>query len=979
LHRDPSRLPLTSVILNHMEHETELDFEGLELSYSYRPRAFEIFEWQVNVEMLPDGVDLQLSYNTDLFDQETIERRLEEYETLMRALVAAPDAPMDSLPLLGTAERALLDRFNDTASHSTPPEQPEGLVHERMALQVGRTPDAAAVEFEGRALSYAELDGCANRLARHLVEQGFGPGQLAAICVNRSPWMVVSLLAVLKAGGAYVPLDPGYPAARLSYILEDSEAAVMLTEGAVSGGLPKHGARTVLLDAPGLLDFGDADPLGIDVSGASIAYVIYTSGSTGKPKGVEVPHSALANFLASMAREPGLGPDDVLVAVTTLAFDIAGLELFLPLVTGAKLVLASRQVAADGESLMALLARCDATIMQATPATWRLMIEAGWAGDNGLRALCGGEAITPELVAELRPRCKELWNMYGPTETTIWSTVARLEVGEPVTIGRPIDNTQVHVLDDNMQRLPIGVTGELYIGGAGVARGYRHRPGLTAERFVRDHFGVGSTPRLYRTGDLGRYRSDGQLECLGRRDHQVKIRGYRIELGEIEAVLEQHSDVREAVVVDREDERVGRYLVAWFVSHADEPPSRRELREHLGRQLPDYMIPPVFSELDAIPRLPNGKVDRAALPRSRGSRVEVERHLAEPRDDFELRLQSLWKNVLGVESVGITDNFFDLGGHSLLAMRLLAEIEASFGISLALPRLVEAPTIEHLADLFRKGEVPAKLDELLLIREPTGGATRPPIFCICGIFLYRDLAQRMHPEHPVYAVFLQSELDLIHAGDGRAWPSTEDMAAKYLELVRRVQPEGPYFITGVSFGGVLAFEMAQQLRADGQEVGLVALLDTPCTGDKRPSIMKRAIFHARQVRQQGAEYLTRRLRLGGQDEQPLLEVEPVQVGTGAQQTKRFGSARQRLFLDAMRRYQARSYDGRIELFLASRRSEAEALLGDPMLAWRAVASGRLMVHTVPGDHLGILRAPDVEVLARKLQTSVDAVLEERAG
>ncbi len=967
LHRDPSRLPLVSVILNHIEHETELAFEGLDVEYRYRPRAFEIFEWQLNVEVVEDGAELQLNYNTDLFDEASVERRLEEFETLLRALAAAPDAAIASLPLLGARERELLERFNDTEPRGPLP----GLVHERVRLAAAERPDEVALSCDGRSFTRGELQARADRLARRLAEEGFRPGDLAAVCLERSPEMLVALLAVLNAGGAYVPLDPTHPAARLAYVLEDSEATLLLTQGTVQARLPRHGAKTLLLDDEALFTDGPADPPDIEVPRESLAYVIYTSGSTGKPKGVEVPHRALANFLASMEREPGLGADDVLVAVTTLAFDIAGLELFLPLVTGARLVLAGAHVTADGESLMALLARSGATVMQATPATWRLMIEAGWAGDSGLKALCGGEAITPELVEQLRPRVRELWNMYGPTETTIWSTIARLEPREPVTIGRPIDRTQVHVLDGNLQRLPVGVVGEIHIGGEGVARGYRHRPGLTAERFLRDRFRTEPGAKLYKTGDLGRFRADGRLECLGRIDHQVKIRGYRIELGEIEAVLEAHPEVRSAVVIDREDEKTGRYLEAWFVAEAGERPSRTSLREHLAKQLPDYMIPPVFGELDSIPRTPNNKVDRAALPQAKGSRLEVERHVAEPRDDIELRLQALWRRVLGVERVGVSDDFFDLGGHSLLAVRLLGEVETSFGWTVPLPRLLEAPTIEQLATLLRRGERPVRLDELMVLREASGETTRPPVFFICGIFLYRALAQRLHEGHPAYAAFLQAEVEMLHAGSEARAPSVEEMAARYLELVRRERPEGPYVLAGVSFGGVLAFEMAQQLRAAGEDVPLVALLDAPRTGDRRPSLARRAMFHARKVRREGAGYLARRLRGGAAD--PVLEVDPVQAGEGAARTAELGALRQRLFLDAMRRYRARPYDGRLELFTASRRSEAEQLVGDPIEAWRAVAPA-LLVHTVPGDHLGILREPNVEVLGSKLQASLDAAL-----
>jgi len=1003
LPRDASRMPLMSVLFNYQRHEDELVFDGLGFQYTYDARAFEVFDWQLNTESLRDELMLEMNFNTDLFDRSSIERRLDEFEVFLRALVAQPTEPIARLPLLGASDREILARLNDTSgatatrlpaatgSEASAPPPAARPVHEQVEAEARRAPERIAVQYEGQQLAYGELIDASQALARRLMALGVRPGVLVGVCVERSPRMVVAVLAVLAAGGAYVPLDPSHPAGRLGFVLEDAEVYVLITESALRDRLPHHGAHLVLLDvpeepeasAPGTVASSPPEGSLPAVDADDLAYVIYTSGSTGRPKGVEIRHAALSNLVASMRQQPGFGRDDVLLAVTTLAFDIAGLELYVPLVSGGRVVIASREAASDGDLLVALLARTSPTVMQATPATWRLLLDAGWAGDRSLSVLCGGEALSPELAATLIGRCAALWNLYGPTETTIWSTVARLEPGGPVTIGRPIAATQVHIVDSRLQPLPVGVPGEICIGGAGLARGYRHRPGLTAERFVHAGWAAeAGSPggRLYRTGDIGRVRADGRIECFGRLDHQVKIRGYRIELGEIEAVLESHPGVSEAVVVARENPQTGTFLAAYFTASGDPAPERAALREHLARLLPDYMVPPVFSRLDSIPRTPNGKVDRQALPEPRGSRLEVQRLLVDARDDTELRLLTLWRRLLGHPALGITDDFFAAGGHSLLAVRMASDVAASFGIELPLPRLVEMATVEKLALWLREGDKAPSLSELLLLRDGEAHG-EAPVFCICGIFLYRDLARSLRPGRAVHAAFLESELEGLQAG--AATPDVRRMAADYLALVRTVRPHGPYVFVGASFGGVLAYEMAQQARAAGEPVELVGLLDSPATGRHSAPLWARARFHARQLRAQGPGYLGERLRArreGRAAGEVALQLDPVQarpdgrpaVRSGAMvEAERLRGLRQQLFLEAMRRYDAPPYDGRVVLIRASQPVVGDELLADAVEAWSRLTSGRLLVSTVPGDHLGILRPPAVLELAAALQRALD--------
>ncbi len=600
-------------------------------------------------------------------------------------------------------KRALLARL--LAEKAKGGGRPSGRgAHHAIEAQAARTPDAVAVGFGDRTLTYRELDARANRLAHRLRALGVGPETLVGLCVERSAEMVVGLLGVLKAGGAYVPLDPGFPPGRIAMMLEDARVRVLITEQDLREALPSGDAEVVCLDSDwsGIEGLPETAP-DVAISPENLAYVIYTSGSTGKPKGVQVTHGALANFLASMAGLLGVADRDVLLAVTTLSFDIAALEMYLPLTVGGRVEVLPREVAADGGRLAARLGRDDVTMLQATPATWRLLLEGGWKGTPGLAILCGGEALPRALADRLLDKGRALWNLYGPTETTIWSSLAKVEPGDsPITIGRPIAQTQLYVLDARLRPVPVGVTGELYIGGAGVVRGYYQRPGLTAERFLPDPFGKTSGARIYRTGDLARWRSDGSLECLGRADHQVKIRGFRVELGEIEATLARHPSVREAAVVAREDATGEQALVAYVSARDGQEMSVADLRRSLVDALPEYMVPSTFVTLDALPLTPNGKIDRNALPAPEPMRSDSGIDYVPPRGPVEEALVGIWGELLGRDRVGVRDNFFELGGHSLFATQLLARLRDTFAVEPTLRDFLDDPTVAGLSRLIER-------------------------------------------------------------------------------------------------------------------------------------------------------------------------------------------------------------------------------------------------------------------------------------
>jgi amino acid adenylation domain-containing protein len=866
--------------------------------------------------------------------------------------------------------------------------------------QVRRTPEAVAVEGEGGLLTYAELRRRADRLALILRAHGVGPGVPVAICVERSAEMVVGLLGVLKAGGAYIPLDPGYPPERISFMIAHSRTPILLTQRRSLDRLPRETPSVVCLEdcrieGPGC-ECEEADLL--PPSGDDLAYVIYTSGSTGQPKGVAIPHRALANFLLSMRRQPGLSADDALLAVTTICFDIAGLELFLPLIVGARTVIASRETATSGERLMARMEAAGITAMQATPATWRLLLEAGWRGGPHLRVMCGGEAMDRALAEALSRRCGSLWNLYGPTETTIWSTLYRVETGPgAVPIGRPIRNTTVYILDEHLRLVPEGEPGELYIGGAGLALGYLHRPDLTAERFIADPFSIDQGARIYRTGDLARRRPDGELECLGRTDHQVKIRGYRIELGEIEAALAAEKGVRQAVVVARDGAAGSKRLVAYLVASGSAAPSTSELRRGLARTLPDYMIPSAFVTLPALPLTPNGKVDRKTLPDAPSDRPDLERVYVAPRDSIESRIAAIWEEVLGIRPIGIRDNIFELGVDSLIAARLFVQIEKKFSRKLPPAPLFAAPTIELLAEHVRERKGTGRLTSLVAI-QPKG--KRPPLFCVHGgagtIIHLNELARLLEPDQPFYG--LQSK-----GLYGRVAPlsTVEEMAAHYIQEIRSLFPEGPYSLSAYCFGGVVALEMAHQLQAAGQEVATIVLINTP-----EPAQMRRGAPSGGQLPRSPANS-GRLARYLGKLRGPDGSIRWVHVRRRVVKSLMWklknlpmrarralglplpDAVRDQYFLIfheiADRQYTPRPTTAPIALFLG------EGVYDDAPAAWARLAAGPFELHRIPGDHrrgnpdhplLGsqrlLLKPPAVGLLAGFLEDYLDRRQTENA-
>ena len=691
--RDASRTPLFQLLLAYQDaNDQALVAPGIELSPQSPSAAGARTDITIDIINTNGKLRVNWEYATALFDHFSIEQMSHHFKRVLVQLENALDKPIGKLELLNSDEKNNLLAFNPPATEYN---RDKFLVH-CVADKAEQQPAVMAVISGDRSYTYGELNNRANQLAHYLIAHGVRHGDLVGICIHRSVDLLVAVLGILKTGAAYVPLDPDYPIERLRYMVDTAKVTILLTEDSLYDFTASFECQRVSVDGDwqAISTESDSNPT-INLVASDLAYVIFTSGSTGKPKGVQVPHGAVMNFLHSMAKRPGLQSSDRLLAVTTLSFDIAVLELYLPLVVGATTVIASREASADGRALVELMQRHDINIMQATPSTWRLLLGCQWQGNEKFKVLCGGEAFPRDLAESLLEKVGEVWNMYGPTETTVWSTCWRVtNTNQNLPIGSPIDNTQCYVLDEQRQLVPIGVPGELYIGGDGVTKGYFAQADLTNERFIDDPFNTTSNSKMYRTGDLVRWRPNGDIEYLQRVDFQVKVRGFRIELGEIEAVLSSHQDIKQAVVVVREDRPGDQRLAAYIVLEAAKQMTVTEMRRFVKQHLPDYMVPHLLMILPSLPLTPNGKVDRNGLPKpfsTLGEQVPQP-----PVTDTQRQLAKIWQDILGVDQVGLYDNFFDLGGHSLLSLQVIRRIHETWFINLN-PRYLLLENLEQVA------------------------------------------------------------------------------------------------------------------------------------------------------------------------------------------------------------------------------------------------------------------------------------------
>jgi amino acid adenylation domain-containing protein len=933
------------------------------------------FDLMLSIVERAEGLRLQLEYNPGYFRLSSIQRILRLYVQLLQSALINASQEIVKLNAIQEAERRLvIEQWNQTETDFGPFEA----VHRTIELRSAQTPSQTAVICNKKEWSYQQLNEFSNKVARYLRRQGVCEGSLVGICLNRSLTVLGAVLGVLKAGGAYLPLDPSHPAERLQLVLDDAQVSLLLTEEQLASQL-RTSARVICMDREqSLWAKENSSDLPTQTTANSLAYVIYTSGSTGKPKGVAIEHGSLSNLLRSMKRQPGLQSNDTLVSVTTLSFDIAALELFLPLMVGAKLIIATRDQVHDGYQLLNLVEHSQATVLQSTPGTWRMLIEAGWKAPSKLKALCGGEALPRDLADSLLNRTPEVWNLYGPTETTIWSSATRVErQAGTVVIGPPIANTQFYLLDEHRQPVPLGATGELYIGGDGLARGYWRRPELTDEKFTPNPFTQG---RIYRTGDLGRWRDDGHIELLGRIDHQIKIRGYRIELGEIEAALAEHPAVRDAVVVAVDDGFGQKRLAAYVDSALTNIPADLPAQLHalLTAKLPNYMIPAVITPLQSFPRTPNGKIDRKALPApvftgsgKDGDHSAAAEYVA-PRTSLERHIAEIWETTLGIKKVSIRASYFDMGGHSLAAMRIINKINKTYSLDFGLATLFTGRTIECMAELIQDRLAPNTTSSIVPM-QPLGSAV--PLFIIHGaggnILRFYPLAMLIGTDHPIYGVQAQSLLS-----GQPALLSLKDMATYYLEEIRKIQPHGPYYLLGYSFGGTVALELAQQLRAAGERVGLLGMLDA------RQHDFMTGIFKNDSVRVRLDRRLTRFAgnidRLSIKEKLAYLEkkfhtrtlrsIYSIAAALGMSTVPSCMKSAEDISSVAANNYRQQSYPDGITIFRATEQPDARI---PQHLGWGPLVQGEIEIYELPGDHDRIFREQNIRILAKQLHTCLE--------
>jgi amino acid adenylation domain-containing protein len=992
--RSPGRPPLVEVVFNLDKDPGAVEFKGLKFECERNPKRALHFDLFFNFVEGPHSLYLECDYNTDLFDASTIGRWLGHLQTLLESIAAVPTQPIDRLSILSEVERhEITVRWNDTAVKYNDVET----LQNWFELQVERTPDALALTSEGQHLTYRELNRRTNQLAHHLKTFGVGPDVRVGVCAERSIEMVVALMGILKAGGCYMPLDPDYPSNRLAFMLEDAQPRVILTQKELLQRLPAHEIPAICLDSnwDRIASEPDAN-LGVQSTRSDPAYVIYTSGSTGKPKGVVNIHEAIVNRLQWGQDAYRLTAADRVLQKTPYSFDVSVPEFFWPLVTGASLVMARPGGHRDPEYLAQLIAQERITSLHFVPSMLRLFLESAKLPKHSTirQVFCSGEELGADLQRMFFAASDaELHNLYGPTEAavevTYWAC-RRDDQRSFVPIGRPIANTQIYILDHNLSPVPIGVSGELHIGGIGLARGYLNRPELTAERFIPDVVGKRSGARLYKTGDLSRYLPSGEIQYLGRIDHQVKIRGFRIELGEIGAVLAKHPGIKRCVVTAREDRPGEKMLVAYFEAHDNAAPESNELRDYLKKDLPEYMVPAAFVRMDRLPLSPNGKIDTKALPAPEQRSGEGQEAFLAPRDSVEQVLAQLWTKVLKAPRVGLNDNFFELGGHSLLAVRIIVEIEKIYDRRLPLATLLQAPTVGALAEVLRKENWKPSWSSLVPLQP---GGSKPPLFLIHShggnVLEYYPLANHLDNDQPVYALQARG-LD----GNIPKNQSLEQIASAYLKEIRALKSEGPYYLGGFCFGGLVALEAAQQLQNAGQKVALVVMIQTthPAAPDFAPGsgsanrwwhrTAKRIDLERDNLLQRGFGYFGDRLRRTRDVMRARTQIvfdKKMSNGNG-QKTRTsmayilelLGMEHDRAFMN----YVPRPYNGDVLLFRASK--QLPGMLADRSLGWQSVIKGHLEIRELPGHQQNILVEPRVMRLAEELQSRLHPHAEDAA-
>ena len=862
--------------------------------------------------------------------------------------------------------------------NSTKVPYPNATLTDLLRQQAEITPNNIAIEFDDVETTYEDLYKKANQLAHYLVNQGVKSGDFIGVSLSRSTELVVTLIAILECGAAYVPLDPKYPQQRLEFMLQDSEAKFLITNKAADTSLSNSTKILFLEDALSILPKLPSTSLNSFANPDSIAYLLYTSGSTGKPKGVPITHKSLVNLLISMAKEPGIQESDRQLAVTTISFDIANVEIFSPLLNGATIVMVDSETARDGRLLIELLKSKNITILQATPTTWQMLVETNWEEKLKLKACCGGEALTKDLAQKILSKCDSLWNMYGPTEVTIVSTVKKITPEDDIiSIGKPIANYQIYILDPNGGIVPQGVVGEIAISGHGVAAGYLKREDLTKEKFIKNKFSdLESCNTIYLTGDLGKLLPTGDILCLGRVDHQVKIRGYRIELGEIEETLLSVGEIKSAVVVGHTDS-----LIAFIVPEKYVEVDSNKIKEwknYLATHLPEYFVPHEIKILKELPTTPNGKVDRNALLNSESLITPSSSSYTEARTEEEKLVASIWKNSLDLEKIDVFSDFFEVGGHSIKAVKVMIEIEKHTGKRYPLSALFEYSTIEKFAKLLSSGN--DINSDCLVSLKPYG--TKAPLFMVHGggldVLYFVNLSKHFDQDQPFYGI-----QGVGSKGYDNWYTSVEDMAAHYIDAIQKVSPDGPYALAGDCVGGVVAFEMTRQLKEKGKEVSATFLIDSYVDSSYyfKTLKQKKIIRHYNRTKKRLTyliEMLTSwkafKMRLNAKKDylvQKHLDQNNSMSEEDTVALEQFTKA-SGMMIGILDRYQLTPQNIDVDLFRS--KDHPEYGLAAAHLGWKKAALKGVTIHNIPGDNFDITKSPFDKVLARMLQDILDEKL-----
>jgi amino acid adenylation domain-containing protein len=967
--RDPSRVPLVPISLTvdlYKDTENKFLFSGLTYEFKNNHRKYSSFEIKLHVCNVAKIPTFQCSYNTSLFKEETIKKMMISFEETIKELIFNQNSPLAHL-LYG-------DFLNDyKVLNNTETQYPYISLSELLGKQAELSPNNIALEYKNTKISYDELHVKVNQFAHYLVSQGVKSGDYIAVSFPRTPELVYAILAVIQCGAAYLPLDHQYPVKRIEYMMEDSEAKFLLTSKALSLLLPKCSNTILIDDAMQSLHHFPSTKLQATVNPENILYLLYTSGSTGKPKGAKITNRNVVNLLYSLAKEPGIKEKDRVPFISTISFDIASFELFFPLFVGATLILVDHETSSDGRLFYEMLEKESISLVVATPTTYQMLLDAGWSNKLPIKIWCCGEPLPARLAKELISRSDELWTLYGPTEVTIFSSCKHIKNEETIiSVGGPIANMQYYIIDAEMNLLPPNAIGEIAIGGDGVGVGYLGRPELTAAKYIPNIFSSKKNATLYLSGDLGKLLPSNEIMCLGRIDHQVKVRGHRIEIGEVELALTSITGIKSAIVLAKSDT-----LIAFLIvdrEYADELNQIKLWRNELELQLPNFMIPNVFHILEKMPTTLNDKVDRKALLEYKSSAESVENYTA-PRTNEEKIVAEIWQESLKINQIDVFSNFFEIGGHSILAVNVMIKIEKMTGLRIPLSTLFQYSTVEKFAELLINEYKISS--EYLVPMKPNG--TKTPLFIVHGAGLnvlnFAHVIKHFDKDQPIYG------LQGMGINGFENWfESIESMAACYIDSIKKINSKGPYALAGFSFGGVVAFEMARQLKEEGKNVSIIALLDTYVDSSyyfDSYSRKKMARYYDRSrkwfeyLKKMTTSWASVKVHVNSKKDYVLKKYFGVHESMTYQELAaliQFTEANRNV-QKLVDRYHLRPQNLEVELFRA--KDDANHKLDPTHLGWKKAAIEGVNIHNISGNHLNIVSPPNDKKLAKMLQEILD--------